>query len=400
MSVKNIHDTMDRPGLSRDVALLSLAIFFTDASHSTVIPIFPGYARGVGASLSMLGSYGSVAAIAMLLLSLPLGRLSDRYGRRRMMVPGLILFIAVPLSYMVATSPIHLYPIRVALGLGIGLIFGNGFLLMSEVAEPGFRNVAQGLYMTSMGLGFTLGPLVGGFAAKLVGPSLSFKISSGFAVLGLILLLMVREKKVEAGRTLEQTGLGELVRDPKILASGVANFVNSVMYNAVTLFFPVYGSDIGLDEAEVGIGLTSRGLASTAVRLPVGALTKRVKALNLMAAGLLLSAATLFTVSNSVGLVLVSVLMGVQGVAYGVYLTSGNVYVSEEAPRDHRATAMAVYSMFGNLGGILGPAALGVIAERMGAGGALRFSAAVAVLGVASALLLVRGDSGSADLAS
>ncbi len=391
---------MDRPGLSRDVALLSLAIFFTDASHSTVIPIFPGYARGVGASLSMLGSYGSVAAIAMLLLSLPLGRLSDRYGRRRMMVPGLILFIAVPLSYMVATSPIHLYPIRVALGLGIGLIFGNGFLLMSEVAEPGFRNVAQGLYMTSMGLGFTLGPLVGGFAAKLVGPSLSFKISSGFAVLGLILLLMVREKKVEAGRTLEQTGLGELVRDPKILASGVANFVNSVMYNAVTLFFPVYGSDIGLDEAEVGIGLTSRGLASTAVRLPVGALTKRVKALNLMAAGLLLSAATLFTVSNSVGLVLVSVLMGVQGVAYGVYLTSGNVYVSEEAPRDHRATAMAVYSMFGNLGGILGPAALGVIAERMGAGGALRFSAAVAVLGVASALLLVRGDSGSADLAS
>ena len=391
---------MEWPGLSRDVALLSLAIFLTDASHSTVIPIFPGFARGVGASLSMLGSYGSVAAIAMLLLSLPLGRLSDRYGRRRMMVPGLILFIIVPLSYMAARTPIHLYPIRVALGVGVGLIFGNGFLLMSEVAEPGFRNVAQGLYMTSMGLGFTLGPLVGGFAAKLVDSSLGFKISSGFAVLGLLLLLMVEEKKVEAGTAGAPTGLGELVRDPKILASGVANFVNSVMYNAVTLFFPVYGYDIGLDEAEVGIGLTSRGLASTAVRLPVGALTRRVKALNLMAAGLLLSSATLFTVSNSMGLVVVSVLMGVQGVAYGVYLTSGNVYVSEEAPMGRRATAMAVYSMFGNLGGILGPAALGVIAERMGAGGALRFSAAAAVVGVALALTLARRDAGSPDLAS
>ena len=391
---------MEWPGLSRDVALLSLAIFFTDASHSTVIPIFPGYARGVGASLSMLGSYGSVAAIAMLLLSLPLGRLSDRYGRRRMMVPGLILFIIVPLSYLAARTPIHLYPIRVALGVGVGLIFGNGFLLMSEVAEPGFRNVAQGLYMTSMGLGFTLGPLVGGFAAKLVDSSLGFKISSGFAVLGLLLLLMVEEKKVEAGTAGAPTGLGELVRDPKILASGVANFVNSVMYNAVTLFFPVYGYDIGLDEAEVGIGLTSRGLASTAVRLPVGAFTGRVKALNLMATGLLLSAATLFTVSNSVGLVVVSVLMGVQGVAYGVYLTSGNVYVSEEAPMGRRATAMAVYSMFGNLGGILGPAALGVIAERMGAGGALRFSAAAAVVGVALAMALARKGDGSPDLAS
>jgi DHA1 family multidrug resistance protein-like MFS transporter len=384
---------MDRPGLSRDVVLLSLAIFFTDASHSTVIPIFPGYAKGVGASLSMLGSYGSVAAMAMLLLSLPLGRFSDRYGRRRMMVPGLILFIVVPLSYMAAQSPYHLYPIRVALGLGVGLIFGNGFLLMSEVSEPGFRNVAQGLYMTSMGLGFTLGPLVGGF--------LSFKISSGFAVLGLLLLLMVKETRVrEGGRAETRSGVSGLVRDPSIIASGVANFVNSLMFNAVTLFFPVYGSDIGLDGADVGIGLTSRGLASTAVRLPVGSLTRRIKALNLMAAGLLLSAATIFTVSNSSGLVLVSVLMGVQGLAYGVYLTSGNVYVSEEAHKDHKATAMAVYSMFGNIGGIVGPVMLGVIAQRIGARGALQFSAAATVLGVALALTLARMDSKSPDLAS
>jgi len=392
---------MDRPGLSRDVVLLSLAIFFTDASHSTVIPIFPGYAKGVGASLSILGSYGSVAAMAMLLLSLPLGQLSDRYGRRRMMVPGLILFIVVPLSYMAAQSPYHLYPIRVALGLGVGLIFGNGFLLMSEVAEEGFRNVAQGLYMTSMGLGFTLGPLVGGFAAKLVGPSLSFKISSGFAVLGLLLLLMVKENRVkESGKTEARMRLSKLVRDPRIIASGVANFVNSLMFNAVTLFFPVYGSDIGLDEADVGIGFTSRGLASTAVRLPVGSLTRQIKALNLMAAGLLLSAATIFTVSNSSGLVLVCVLMGVQGVAYGVYLTSGNVYVSEEASKDRKATAMAVYSMFGNIGGIVGPATLGVIAERIGARGALQFSAAATVLGVALAMTLARRDAGSPDLAS
>lgn len=392
---------MDRPGLSRDVVLLSMAIFFTDASHSTVIPLFPGYAKGVGASLSMLGSYGSVAAMAMLLLSLPLGQLSDRYGRRRMMVPGLILFIVVPLSYMAAQGPYHLYPIRVALGLGVGLIFGNGFLLMSEVAEEGFRNVAQGLYMTSMGLGFTLGPLVGGFAAKLVGPSLSFKISSGFAVLGLLLLLMVKENRVkESGKTEARMRLSKLVRDPRIIASGVANFVNSLMFNAVTLFFPVYGSDIGLDEADVGIGFTSRGLASTAVRLPVGSLTRRIKALNLMAAGLLLSAATIFTVSNSSGLVLVCVLMGVQGVAYGVYLTSGNVYVSEEASKDRKATAMAVYSMFGNIGGIVGPATLGVIAERIGARGALQFSAAATVLGVALAMTLARRDAGSPDLAS
>jgi MFS family permease len=94
-----------KEGLNRKVALLSLAIFLADASGSTVIPIFPGFAQGIGASLSMLGSYGSVAAIAMLLLSLPFGRLSDRLGRKRMMTPGLVIFIVVPLSYILASSP-------------------------------------------------------------------------------------------------------------------------------------------------------------------------------------------------------------------------------------------------------------------------------------------------------
>jgi MFS family permease len=216
-------------GLTRKVALLSLAIFLADASTSTVMPIFPGFAQGIGASLSVLGSYGSVAAIAMLLLSLPFGRLSDRLGRKRMMTPGLAIFIVVPLSYMLASSPIHLYPIRILLGLGIGLVFGNGFLLMTEVAEPGFRSTAQGMYMTSMGLGFTVGPLLGGFTTKIYGPDVSFLLSSGFAVLSIVMLQFVEEKdKREARERVQRLSISSIIRDPRVLAAGFANYLNSL----------------------------------------------------------------------------------------------------------------------------------------------------------------------------
>jgi len=375
--------TLNRLRLTKKIILVSLAIFFADASHSTVIPIFPGFAQDIGASLSMLGSYGSASALSMLLFSFPLGRLSDRYGRRKMMIPGLVLMIIVPLSYMIASSPVHLYPIRMILGLALGLTFGNGFLLMTEISDPETRNTAQGLYMTSMGIGFTVGPLIGGFTTKLYGSSYAFMISSGFGVLSVLLLYFVNEEKTTPTRKKDNpASFFSSIKDPTIFAGGVANFLNSLMYNAVTLFFPVYGAGIGLDESQIGTAFTARGLASTGVRLPVGSLTKHVRALVLMVLGLLFSSLTIFSVSESSGLILVSVLLGLQGVAYGVYLTSGNVYVAGNSDEDNRGTAMAVYSMFGNLSGIINPLILGFIAETYGSQGALKFSSILTFFGL------------------
>jgi MFS family permease len=316
----------------------------------------------------------------MLLLSLPLGRLSDRFGRKKLMVPGLLLFILVPLSYMVVKNPIQLYPIRVAYGLGTGLIFGNGFLLMSEISSPTYRNRAQGLYMTSMGLGFTIGPLIGGYAATLYGFKLSFIISGSLAVAALLLLLFIGERFTVITDTQKAFKFNSLLQDARVLAAGLANFLNSLMFNAVTLFFPVYAENIGFNEAEIGVGLTARGLASTTVRLPVGAVAKYINVLSLMISGLVLSAVSLFAVSTFSTLILISVLMGIQGIAYGIFLTTGNIYVMEESPQELRGTSMALYSMFGYVSSIVNPLILGFIAESFGTKAALQFSALASVL--------------------
>ncbi|MFC1803260.1 MFS transporter [Thermoproteota archaeon] len=383
--------TPSRRGITSEILLVSLAIFFADASHSTVIPIFPGFAQEIEASLSMLGSFGSVLALTMFLFSLPLGRLSDKLGRKRMMIPGLVLLIFVPLSYLLASSPLHLYPIRMFLRLGVGLTFSNGFLLMTEVANSESKDTAQGLYMTSMGLGFTVGPLIGGFMAKLYGSNVSFMISAGFGILSLLVLYFVNEKKRKAqgDKPRAKTPFSSILKDHQVLAGGVANYLNSLMHNAMTQFFPVYGASIGFDESQIGAGFTARGLAGTSVRLPVGSLTKHIRALYLMVFGLVLSSLTIFTVSQSSSLMIVSLLMGVQGIAYGIYLTSGNVYVALNSDEENRGTAMAVYLMFGNLSGIINPLILGFIAETFGSARALQFSSLMTLVGVALVYLLV-----------
>jgi MFS family permease len=395
-----MNEEKEKRGYIFNIFFLSLAIFMTDASHSTVIPIFPGFAQSVGASLATLGSYGSVSGAAMLLLSLPLGRLSDRFGRKKLILPGLILFVVTPISYIFVTNPLQLYPIRIMLGLGTGLIFGNGFLLMSEIAPPQIRGRAQGLYMTSMGLGFTTGPIVGGFAATIYSTQVSFVISCLFAIAALILLSLVKENFVSINGKQSNLSFRVIISDSKVLAAGLANFLNSLMFNAVTLFFPVYGENIGFNEAEIGIGLTSRGLASTAIRLPTGSIARYMNVLNLMIMGLVLSGLTIFAVSDVSTIVLVSIIMGIQGIAYGIFLTTGNIYVAEKSPKELKGTSMALYSMFGNISSVITPLILGFTAETFGTREALQFSALASIILVLPIFYLGRTKVSSSDIAS
>jgi len=82
--------------------------------------------------------------------------------------------------------------------------------------------------------------------------------------------------------------------------------------------------------------------------------------------------------------------LGLQGIAYGMYYTSGNVYVALHSDEENRGTAMAVYSIFGNLSGIINPLILGLIAETIGPRGALQFSTVFTLIGVALVYLLAR----------
>ena len=82
------------------------------------------------------------------------------------MLLGMLCFVLAPLIYNYSSSPLHLFPARIILGFGMASTFSIGFVYVSEVAPIRWRGLFQGLYMTSMGIGFTLGPLAGGLVAK------------------------------------------------------------------------------------------------------------------------------------------------------------------------------------------------------------------------------------------
>jgi MFS family permease len=380
-------------GSLRGVLALCVTIFFIDATGASTIPLYPFFAKSLGASVALIGAIASSTGLTTVLLSIPLGSMSDRLGRKKVMLFGIACSALTPLLYSLATEPLHLLPARVVQGVAMGSTFNIGFVYVTEIAPPGRRGIAQGLFLTSMGLGFTVGPLVGGMAAKAVGYSLAFYISSGMAICGfIVLLLLVPEKRINTTRSPRSpfAGFRGLVGNPGILAAGVANFFNSMIFSTIMIFFPLYGISIGLDESQVGMGLTVRGLASTATRIPAGMVISKLGMLKMMALGLGASAVMILTIPVFDALVLLSVILGLQGISYGIYLTSANIYVTEVATEGMEGASMGVFSTFANISGIVSPIVLGAVAETWGITTTFRVSFGLSVVGLVILLVLSR----------
>jgi predicted MFS family arabinose efflux permease len=370
--------------------VVCIAIFFADASHSLPIPIFPSFAQSLGASLTMIGIYGSAVGVAMVLLSIPIGGLSDRIGRKGILLMGFVLFFVVPFIYAISTAPLHLLVARLLLGVAMGSTFGLGFIWASESTPEKLRSLVQGLYMTSMGLGFTTGPIIGGYASSIWGYNAAFLASSLLGAAGFTCLLFIKDQKTQVKRRTEETSLRIALKDPKVLAAGITNFINTLMYGALSTFFPLYGTLVGLTSSEVGVGFTVRGLASTAIRFPAGIASKGQAVLQLLVVGLAAQAIAIYLLSQTTQLNLLLILLAFQGVMYGISLTAGNVYVTREAHPEHRGAAMGVYQSFANASNVISPLILGGIAEIYGISTSLQLAAAASLIGVAFTTLMIR----------
>ena len=166
-----------------------------------------------------------------------------------------------------------------------------------------------------------------------------------------------------------------------------------MIFNTIMIFFPLYGISIGLDEPQVGMGLTVRGMASTVTRIPAGMAMSRLGALKMMAFGLGASAIMILAIPAFDALILLSVILGLQGISYGIYLTSANTYVTEIAPEGMEGASMGVFSTFSNISGIISPIVLGVVAETFGINATFRVSFGLAVLGLVILSVISRANS-------
>ncbi|HET8629194.1 MAG TPA: MFS transporter [Thermomicrobiales bacterium] len=363
-----------RAGLARagpEVGALCLTILLADVVAGIVAPTFSLYASGLGVSLALLGALTTAGGLAQLVAALPLGILSDRVGRPGLIVAGLLAFAAALLSFSVAAGAALLFVGRALMGLATVATFQLGAAHLGDITARGRRAVAFGLYATAMGLGFTIGPVLGSQLAARAGPRQAYLVGAALASAAAAVAARTLRGGPpggrRAGRGPTPRRVGRTLARPDLLLVSFGNLLVGLTFaGAVTTFFPLYGRAVGLSEATIGALFAVRALVSALGRLPNGLISRALGNQAVMLGALGLDAAAMLGVAHSRTPAALALLLVAEGLAYGAYLVAGQTYVAEHTDAPNRGAAVGLYALAASVGGTAGPVALGLLAARRG----------------------------------
>lgn len=172
------------------IYILMFNMFITMSGIGLIIPIMPDYLGTFGVAGAALGSLIAVFSFAQFIFSPISGSLSDRHGRKRIIIFGLILYGVSQLAFGLSTELWMLFVARFFSGIGSAFLIPPMMAFVADITTFEERGRGMGLLGASMSLGFMIGPGIGGFLSKF-GLQFPFYFAAGAALFAAILSLYI-----------------------------------------------------------------------------------------------------------------------------------------------------------------------------------------------------------------
>ena len=170
---------------------LAVGIFASVVDHGSVNVALPTIASHFKTDLPTIQWVVIIYALTIAALLLPMGRLSDLVGRKKIYITGIaILGTGATLSGLSPSLEL-LFPSRVLQGVGAAMTQGTGMALVTSVFPANEKGRAIGLFMTMVGVGAIAGPAIGGLAVDLFGWRLVFFLTLPLNIIGAVATLWV-----------------------------------------------------------------------------------------------------------------------------------------------------------------------------------------------------------------
>jgi MFS family permease len=359
------------------VLLCSTGLFAIFSSTISKSPVLPLFASHLGANPSIVGIVASASAFTGIVASIPAGMLSDRFGRKRMLIFSLIVFSTAPFLYLIVTQLWQLAIIRFYHGLATAIFIPVAMALVSDLFHK-TRGEKIGWFSTSTLIGRFMAPIVGGsiIGVMVFNPGFSYKvvyITCGIAgIIALIIALKLpnpieEEKKKQAWKETLST-FKTVISNRGILVTSIAEASILFAYGAFETFLPLYSIKIGLSAYEVGIFLSAQVITLALTKPLMGRFSDKHGRKPQIFTGAIIGALCIGSFSLFKSFVPLLVLSILFGLSLSIVTSATSALIADLSSRETHGSAMGVLGAIMDIGHTTGPLFSGVVATYFGFG--------------------------------
>ncbi|RYE28259.1 MAG: MFS transporter [Sphingobacteriaceae bacterium] len=331
-----------------------------------IVPLIYPYGKQFGITEQTLGLLTASFSIAQFFATPILGSLSDKYGRKPILIISLIGTCISFILFAQARSLVMLFAARILDGITGGNI-SVAQAMVSDSSTPEDRAKNFGIIGSAFGFGFVIGPAIGGILSK-INLQAPFYFSACIALVGVICTyFFLKETNPEHQRKNDSNfsfkSLFTVLKKPVVGSAVFIGFLLTMAQFTMIIGFQTFTADVlKITPFQIGVFFAAFGISGILMQLAVPFITKLVSSKSFI---LLLSLVFCFVPMLLAGftnkLLLFSACMCAYGLFNGLRNPMLNAIISDRVGQDEQGKTLGINQSYASIGQILGPISAGFI---------------------------------------
>lgn len=344
--------------------ILFFSLFIVMAGFGIILPILPFFSIKLGANTTHVGFLMASYSLMQFIFSPIWGGLSDKYGRKPIILIGLFGFAVSFFLFGIADSILMLFLSRIAGGILSSACLPTSMAYIADVTDEKERGAGMGLMGAAMGLGIIVGPAIGSFFST-ISYTAPFIAAAILALLNLIFAaLFLKESKVKRRKEeVKYNRFQHLLSLRGFMALAfILVFIASFSMISFEATIPFFGkSKFNFGAIEMGWVFTLMGLVSVIIQgFFIGRLIEKFKEEKIIKAGLIISAIGYPLVIFSKNFFTFAIFICFASIGQGLIRPALTTLISKETEFEEGITMGTMHSI-DSLGRIIGPIFGGVL---------------------------------------
>ncbi|QEC78473.1 MFS transporter [Mucilaginibacter ginsenosidivorax] len=353
----------------KNLWVLVLVCIINSLGFGIIVPVLYSYGKQYGVTGEILGILTASFSVAQFFATPVLGSLSDKYGRK----PLLIISLAgTCLSFMMfawASSIFMLFAARVLDGLTGGNV-SVAQAMVSDTATPQNRAKKFGILGSAFGFGFVIGPAIGGLLNKF-GPQVPFFFAAGISLIGtLCTIFLLKETNLpETRNTTAESGFNfsaliTTLKRPVIGTAVFTGFMLTMAQFTMIIGFQTFSVDVlKITPTQIGILYAGFGISGIIMQLSVPLLTKWISSkATILVLSTTLCMAAMFVTGLTNNFIPFVTGICIYGLFNGLRNPMINAIIADHIKHNEQGKILGINQSYNSIGQTLGPVTAGFAA--------------------------------------